>query len=172
MARLNVWSALATPSTVHVLDRRGGPTRIGCVSSCGETGSGIELDAALAEVSARLKTGEPVAIGFEASIWTPRRKELSRITSRRGGIEITYNRAWSAGAGTGALGAALALMPWTFARIREASGRITATVDLARFQAGDASLLIWETFVSGIGKGRSHRDDALLAIEAFEGALA
>jgi hypothetical protein len=108
-----------------------------------------------------------VALGFEAPIWTPRRTELARITSRRGGIETTYNRAWSAGAGTGALAAALALMPWSFARLREVAGTISVTVDLARFRSGAASLFVWEAFVSGIGKGANHHDDARLAVQAF-----
>jgi hypothetical protein len=108
-----------------------------------------------------------VAIGFEAPIWTPRRADLARITGRRGGIETANNRAWSAGAGTGALGAALALMPWTFSHIRQGAGPVVLTVDLARFRSGAAPLFVWEAFVSGIGKGTSHHDDALLAVEAF-----
>jgi len=108
-----------------------------------------------------------VALGFEAPIWTPRRAELARITSRRGGIETTYNQAWSAGAGTGALAATLALMPWSFAWLREVAGSISVTVDLARFRSGAAPLFVWEAFVSGISKGASHYDDARLAVQAF-----
>lgn len=145
----------------------GGPAKIGWADSTGATGSGLELGTALDHVSTRLRQGQPVALGFEAPIWTPRRAELARITSRRGGIETTYNRAWSAGAGTGALGAALALMPWSFARLRDFAGTISVTVDLARFRSGAASLFVWEAFVSGIGKGTSHHDDALLAVRAF-----
>ena len=59
-------------------------------------------------------------------------------------------------------------MSWTFARIREVSGPITATGDLARFKAGDATLFVREAFVSGIAKGSSHHDDARLAVQAFE----
>ena len=49
-----------------------------------------------------------------------------RITGRRGGIETRLNRAWSAGAGCGALGAALALMPWVLTRLQQAAGPVTA----------------------------------------------
>lgn len=145
----------------------GGPAKIGWADSTSATGAGLELGAALDRVSALLREGHPVALGFEAPIWTPRRAEIARITGRRGGIETTYNRAWSAGAGTGALAAALALMPWSFARLREIAGAVSVTVDLARFQSGAASLFVWEAFVSGIGKGASHHDDALLAVHAF-----
>lgn len=145
----------------------GGPSKIGWADSTGATGTGLELGAALDSVSTLVREGQFVALGFEAPIWTPRRAEFARITGRRGGIETTYNRAWSAGAGTGALGAALALMPWSFARLREAAGDISVTVDLARFRSGAAPLFVWEAFVSGIGKGTSHHDDALLAVRAF-----
>ena len=96
--------------------------------------------------------GTPVAIGFEAPIWTPRRMDLARITGRRGGVEARYNRAWSAGAGAGALGA----------------GPVTATTSLAAFLAGRSRILLWEAFVLGILKTTGlHHDDARLAVEAF-----
>jgi hypothetical protein len=109
-----------------------------------------------------------VALGFEAPIWTPTRTDLARITSRRGGVETKYNRAWSASAGTGALGAALALMPWCLTRIVKAAGPVAATVDLERFR-DTGGLFLWEAFVSGAMKvaGTSHHDDARLACEAF-----
>ena len=109
-----------------------------------------------------------VALGFEAPIWTPTRIDLARITSRRGGVETTYNRAWSAGAGTGALGAALALMPWCLARIAKRARPVATTVDLQRFRE-NGSLFLWEAFVSGTMKvvGSSHHDDARLACQAF-----
>lgn len=155
-------------NTPHVLCIDvGGPAKIGWADSTGATGSGVDLDAALHRASILLRQKHPVAVGFEAPIWTPRREELAKITSRRGGIETTYNRAWSAGAGTGALGAALALMPWSFSRLREIAGEISITIDLMKFHSEEARLFVWEAFVSGIGKGTSHHDDALLAVKAF-----
>lgn len=58
-------------------------------------------------------------------------------------------------------------MPWCFARIGEAAGPLPVTVDLARFRTGSVPLFVWEAFVSGIGKGATHHDDALLAVKAF-----
>ena len=147
----------------------GGPKNIGWADSTGAIGSGADILTALDRALALLKLGEPVAIGFEAPIWTPRRSELKELTSRRGGIEKVYNRPWSAGAGIGALGAALALMPWIFAYIRREAGPLALTVDLERFCSGETLLFIWEAFVSGIAKGASHHDDALLAVAAFLG---
>ena len=112
--------------------------------------------------------GTPVAIGFEAPIWTPRRMDLARITGRRGGVEARYNRAWSAGAGAGALGAALAVMPWALTRPQQVTGPVTATTSLAAFLAGRSRILLWEAFMSDILKTTGlHHDDARLAVEAF-----
>jgi hypothetical protein len=146
----------------------GGPAKIGWADSEGRDGSGTSLAEAMEGLTTRLLAGEHVALGFEAPIWTPMRVELLRITSRRGGIETTYNRAWSAGAGTGALGAALALMPWCLTMIVKTGGAIGTTVKLSRFLER-GGLFIWEAFVSGTmkAKGTTHHDDARLACEAF-----
>jgi hypothetical protein len=144
----------------------GGPTKIGWADGDGRHGSGLQLGSALAHAGGLLHQGRPVALGFEAPIWTPRRDELSRITSSRGGAELALRRAWSASAGMCALGAALALMPWCLARLREAAPSVTATTDFDRF-AARGGLLIWEAFISGPGKGTSHHDDATIAVSAF-----
>lgn len=112
----------------------GGPTRIGWADCEGRHGVGADLGDALDGLGDMLLDGRRVALGFEAPIWTPRRAELGLITGGRGGIEKTHNRAWSAGAGTGALGAALALMPWCLTRISQRAGPVATTVSLQRFR--------------------------------------
>lgn len=146
----------------------GGPEKIGWADAGGEHGTGNNLGNALDRAAALLRAGRPVAIGFEAPIWTPVRTELARITQRRGGVETRYNRAWSAGAGTGALGAALALIPWCLTRIRMRAGPIATTVVLQRFLEG-GGLFLWEAFVSGAMRvaGATHHEDARLACDAF-----
>lgn len=146
----------------------GGPTKIGWADSEGRDGTGANLGAALDGLTALLLAGHRIALGFEAPIWTPVRVELARITGRRGGVEKTSNRAWSAGAGIGALGAALALMPWCLTRIAKGAGPVATTVDLQRFREG-GGLFLWEAFVSGVMKavGTTHHNDARLACEAF-----
>jgi hypothetical protein len=146
----------------------GGPENIGWANSDGDDGTGANLGEALDRLSEYLRDGGGVALGFEAPIWTPTRMEFARITARRGGVETTYNRAWSAGAGTGALGAALALMPWCLARITKAVGPVAATVDIQRFRE-NGGLFVWEAFVSGTMGivGANHQDDARLACQAF-----
>jgi len=146
----------------------GGPRKIGWAGSVGRVGAGNTLGEALDRLSDFLRTEKRAALGFEAPIWTPARENLAAITGSRGGIEKRYNRAWSAGAGCGALAASLALMPWCLRRIVNAVGPVTTTVDLARFQE-IGGLFLWEAFISGGMKiaGSTHHDDARVACEAF-----
>jgi hypothetical protein len=146
----------------------GAPKNIGWASSDGAVGADDDLGAALDRISAHLRDGGRAALGFEAPIWTPFRADLARITARRGGLEKTHNRAWSAGAGAAVLAAGLALMPWCLGRIAKTAGRVSTTASLPRFQES-GGLFLWEAFVSGKlkTKGSKHPDDALRACEAF-----
>jgi hypothetical protein len=146
----------------------GGPKKIGWANSDGKLGSGADLEGELMALSKHLRDGGRAALGFEAPIWTPARSTLAEITKRRGGVETTFNRAWAAGGGVGALGAALALMPWCLTRLAKDAGPVPATVDLRQFQES-GGLLLWEAFVSGSMKsdGTSHPDDAQRACKAF-----
>ena len=145
----------------------GSPKNIGWANDRGQTGSALTLLDELHRAGRLLLAGERVALGFEAPIWTPRRAELVRITASRGGAEKSLGRAWSAGAGCGALGAALALMPWCFATLRQTSGSIAATTDPVAFTSGLAPLFIWEAFVSGAAKALLHHEDAALAVTEY-----
>jgi hypothetical protein len=146
----------------------GSPKKIGWANAKGDSGDGNNLGEALDKLSGLLHAGQRVALGFEAPIWTPVRSDLSRITSSRGGIEKEYNRAWSAGAGSGALGPALALMPWCLSRIARGAGKVATTVDLQRFKK-NGGLFLWEAFVSGAMKSSepTHHGDAKIACDAF-----
>lgn len=146
----------------------GGPKKIGWATSTGEDGTGETLSYALNKLCDHLRSDNRAALGFEAPIWTPKRDDLSRITSSRGGIEKIQNRAWSAGAGCGALGAALVLMPWCMTYIAKNAGPINTSVDLNKFLEF-GGLFVWEAFVSGTmkTKGALHHDDARSACSAF-----
>lgn len=146
----------------------GGPEKIGWASSDGGIGSGKDIGDVLAIAALRLSAGEPVAIGFESPIWTPRREHLSRITSRRGGAETVFNRAWSASAGSCVLAAGLGLMPWCFSQIAGQTDERHATTISTTFTAAGSGLFVWEAFVSGAAKAASHMDDAALALAAFQ----
>lgn len=141
---------------------------IGWATSGGECGTGAGLDAALDRLGACVRSAGRAAIGFEAPIWTPARSVLTTLTSARDGVERKHNRAWSAGAGCGALGVALVLMPYCLSRIHGVAGAVRATVDVDSF-AMNGGLFIWEAFVSGAMKvvGATHHDDARMACDAF-----
>ena len=145
----------------------GGPEKIGWAASSGQSGVGSDLDSILAEAARALDRGIPVALGFEAPIWTPRREDLKRITSRRLGAEVTFNRAWSAGAKSPTAGAALGLMPWCFTQIAKHTKKRLATTSPIAFR-DRGGLFVWEAFVSGDAKAVTHMDDASLALAAFQ----
>ncbi|HWJ73782.1 MAG TPA: hypothetical protein VNX29_11500 [Kaistia sp.] len=148
----------------------GSPKNVGWADSEGNAGGPASFEGALLNVSRRLQRGELVALGFEAPIWTPRRSEFTRLTSSRGGAELALKRAWSAGAGCGALGAALALMPWCFTQLA-AGGIVPATTLIERFHQWTGGLFIWEALVTGAAKGVEHHHDASYAVEAFVGRM-
>jgi hypothetical protein len=70
----------------------GGPSNIGWADAEGRSGAGASLEQALDRLVGLLQEGRSVALGFEAPIWTPIRRDLARITSNRGGIEKVHNR--------------------------------------------------------------------------------
>lgn len=159
--------AKAEPPYVLCIDV-GNHKNIGWATSDGAYGTGADLDTALDRVCAFVRATGRAAIGFEAPIWTPARSNLTKLTGPRGGVEKEHNRAWSAGAGCGALGAALVLMPYCLSRIHAVAGAIRATVDVDSFVMS-GGLFIWEAFVSGAMKvaGATHQDDARMACDAF-----
>jgi hypothetical protein len=62
------------------------------------------------------------------------------------------SRAWSAGAGAGALATGVAQTAWILSRLHILAPRATVTTQSQRFTAGEADLLLTEAFVSGAGK--------------------
>ncbi|WP_146037371.1 hypothetical protein [Novosphingobium guangzhouense] len=144
----------------------GSALKMGWSTSTGLSGCGeptILLDAIASAISA----DEPVAIGFEAPLWVPRRRPFPTMTANRGGIEAAMSRPWSAGAGCGAMAAGIANMAWIFDALFARMGALCATTCTSRFAQGDMQLLIWEAFVSGHLKAQSHAGDAELAVAAF-----
>lgn len=107
----------------------------------------------------------PCALGFEAPMFVPYGREASRLTSARIG---EGNRAWSAGAGAGALATALVIVPCILARLREKSPNATPHLDWRCPPTRTGELLLFEAFVSGGGKGADHVDDARRATKRFE----
>lgn len=122
-----------------------------------------------AAVSNDLRSGRPVALGFECPLFVPLAVEPGALTSARTG---EGNRPWCAGAGAGALATGLVQVAWILREIRRlAPDGCDATLDWLEFSEGRASLFLWEAFVSGTSKRDGHVADAQAAVEAFLAAV-
>jgi hypothetical protein len=119
-----------------------------------------------------LDSGAPASVGFECPLFVPLREDPMRLTAARRG---DGSRAWSAGAGTGALATGLVEVAWILREVRrELRREVACHLDWRTFGAG-GGLFLWEAFVSGGAKpqveGNPHAADAMVAVEAFVDAL-
>ena len=130
---------------------------------------GTSPESLSAAVASALLSGQSVALGFECPLFVPipeREFELGKSRIGEG------NRAWSAGAGAGALAAGLVQVCWVLQKIRASvPERIIGCMPWSTFLESQPSLLIWEAFVSGSAKGNTHLADAERAVNAFERSL-
>ncbi len=116
-----------------------------------------------------LSKGEAVAVGFECPLFVPLHDDETRLTSARPG---EGSRAWSAGAGCGALATGLVQVAWILSAIRrELQSDVPAFLNWVDFVTEQGGLFIWEAFVSGASKGSSHISDARLGAQAFYKSL-
>jgi len=121
-----------------------------------------------AAVADRLRLGRPVALGFECPLFVPVPEEAETLGAARSG---EGNRAWSAGAGAGALATGLVQAAWVLAAIRDSCPQSDLYLEWKPFARAGDGLLVWEAFVSAAAKGSSHVDDAKIAVKAFGRAL-
>jgi hypothetical protein len=119
-------------------------------------------------VAGELHAGRPVALGFECPLFVPVPVVDTALGAARKG---EGNRAWSAGAGSGALITGLVQVAWVLAAIREQCPHERLHLDWPSFSAAARGLLVWEAFVTASAKGQSHIDDATIAVAAFLGAM-
>jgi hypothetical protein len=119
-------------------------------------------------VAKELGDGRPVALGFECPLFVPVPTADTALGAARNG---EGNRAWSAGAGTGALATGLVQAAWVLGAIRARRPDEQLHLEWSPFAARRSGLLVWEAFVSAGAKGPSHVDDARIAVAAFSKAL-
>ncbi len=134
--------------------------------------SGTDIRDFARRIVAHLDSGRPASLGFECPLFVPLRDDPARLTEARRG---DGSRAWSAGAGTGALATGLVEVSWILREVRrQLKAEVRAHLDWGRFVT-NGGLFLWEAFVSGRGKpqieGNPHAADAMAAVEAFVGAL-
>lgn len=120
-------------------------------------------------VASVLNEERPVALGFECPLFVPLRSDERTLTRARPG---EHNRAWSAGAGCGALATGLVQVTWVLQAIRsQLKGPAQFHSSWETFSSLKSGLFIWEAFVSGRSKRDGHVADALCAVEAFTAAI-
>lgn len=119
-----------------------------------------------ARVGALLNEEIPVALGFESPLYVPLPEDENLLAKAR---PIDGNRAWSAGAGCGALATGLVQVAWVLESIRRhtAVKVPTAYLNWDEFACAQRGLLLWEAFVSGASKKGNHLTDAQAGAAAF-----
>lgn len=128
--------------------------------------SGHDVAGLIELLSTAMREG-PCALGFEAPMYVPCREDPMRLTDARPG---EGSRAWSAGAGSGALATALVVVPHILQRLRARVPSAVASMDWRRPPESPWSILLFEAFITGHAKGDGDQDDARLAVEGFREA--
>jgi len=128
-----------------------------------------QIETLTERVRSDLASGVPVSLGFECPLYVPIADKPVELTRARKGER---DRAWSAGAGCGALATGLVQVVWVLRDIRrDLPSPVPAFLNWQAFCEEGRGLFVWEAFVSGAGKGRSHCEDARAGVEAFKRAL-
>lgn len=147
--------------------------------SCGTFGNGtleyrVDIDGTEIQdltkcVAEDLNAGLSVSLGFECPLFVPIRENPRELTSARKG---EGSRAWSAGAGAGALTTGLTEVVWILREIRQQlQTEALAYTDWELFTVANGGLFLWEAFISGKSKGDSHTADAEIGVQCFATAL-
>lgn len=122
------------------------------------------------QIVSHLNQNTPVAVGFECPLFVPLPRDPRGLTRARKG---EGNRAWCAGAGSGALAVGLTEVVWILREVWEGLDvpeKPTASLRWPQFLE-TGGLFIWEAFVTGASKKHSHIQDARGAVEALVRAL-
>jgi len=139
-----------------------------CRAELGESNSfsiGIIIEDFAVGIAKDLSEGYKVAVGFECPLFLPIPDDPIFLTSARKG---EGDRAWSAGAGCGALATGLTETVWILSRIMELTEiEIKVTLKWDEFMVENFNLFIWEAFVSKGSKSTTHTGDAEVAVKTF-----
>ena len=143
---------------------------LGWALSGPEPTDGSDLDICIEALAAALRRG-PVALGFEAPMFTPIRDNASTLTKARHGEAMHgISRPFSASAGATVLVTGLVIVPFVLTRLRVLTPTARATLDWRKPMIGRADLLLFEAFVTNQKKTTDtrHVEDAHLAIAEFQ----
>jgi hypothetical protein len=135
------------------------------------TAEGTDIDVCVRTLAATLRNG-PLALGFEAPMFVPIRKDPNRLTAARKGDsgKGRPSRPFSASAGATVLVTGLVVVSYILDTLRPLVVEATATLDWRLLLVGPGRLLLFEAFVTDQRKTSDtrHVEDAHLAIEAFQ----
>lgn len=129
---------------------------------------GTEIVDLIDSVAEDLATGWAVALGFECPLFVPVPGEPLRLGMARHGER---NRSWSAGAGAGVLATGIVQVAWILSELRSRGPNASPHLDWDQFRNAGSGLFLWEAFVSGGAKKKTHLDDATVAVDGFRDAL-
>src|SRR6516225_2802407 len=135
------------------------------------TAEGNDIDVCVQTLAAALRNG-PLALGFEAPMFVPIRKDPNRLTAARKGDsgKGMPSRPFSASAGATVLVTGLVVVSYILDTLRPLVPEATATLDWKSPLVGPGWLLLFEAFVTDQRKTSDtrHIEDARLAIAAFQ----
>lgn len=126
------------------------------------TESGTDIDLCIEALARAISTG-PLALGFEAPMFVPYGRRRSDLDKGRTG---DGDRAFAASAGACVLTKGLVIVPYILEGLRCRAQSARPTFNW-REQLSDGDLLLFEAFVTHVGKSVSHEECARLAIKAF-----
>lgn len=140
------------------------------------THQGVHPDGLLEILTSELDAGRSLALGFECPLYLPLPAAADDLGRARNG---EGNRAWSAGAGSGALTTGTQQMTWVFCALGDRYGTdLRPTFAWGDVSDGRSRLMIWEAFVTGTAKTMDRDDpaghvaDARSAVDEFDRRVA
>lgn len=123
--------------------------------------SGTDIDCCIKALACAMKMG-PLALGFEAPMFVPYGRKLCDLDKARKG---DGDRAFAAAAGACVLAKGLVIVPYILERLR-CRADVRPTFNW-RSPLSKRDLLLFEAFVTHVGKSVSHVACARLALERF-----
>jgi hypothetical protein len=129
----------------------------------GSFATGADLDVLLTRLADGLQQG-PLALGLESPQFIPLGETSSTLTSARYGDKT---KPWSAAAGATVAMTGLAILIYCLRRLSSEVSGLECFLDWSNPPEQPGQLLLFEAFVSGTAKGKTHIDDAKIAAREF-----